>query len=299
MKLIRWVFGSWILWRLFGPTLKPRFKPPQTHPWRLVGRTVFVGDEEFLVREAGPVDGDPILLIHGLGGSSIGEWYQIGQKLATDRRVIMIDHRNHGMAPQVAERYEVEDVSDDIAAVLDDLGVGALDVVGYSMGGAIAQALAHRHPGRVSKLVLIATFAAHPDDMKWVRQFGAIFTRAWERLTGFGTPEIRSGYLLTAGAVDRSHSRWLWEETHRRNPDTGAQATLAVLRFDSRRWVGKLGLDTMVVIPTNDLLVLPAWQYELAGLIPGARVVEIVGARHEVVWSHADRILDELNSFLD
>lgn len=298
MRLIRWIMGSWLLWRLFGPTLQPPFKPPQTHPWRLVGRTVFVGDEEFLVREAGPEDGDPILLIHGLGGSSLGEWYQIGQKLATDRRVIMIDHRNHGMAPQAAQRYEVEEVSDDLAAVLDDLGVGALDVVGYSMGGAIAQALAHRHPGRVSKLVLIATFAAHPDDMKWARQLGAILTRAWERFTGFGTPEVRSGYLLATGAVDRGHSRWLWEETHRRNPDTGAQATLAVLRFDSRRWVGKLGLETMVVIPTNDLLVPPAWQYELASLIPGAKIVEIAGARHEVVWSHSDRILDELNSFL-
>ncbi|MFB3044011.1 MAG: alpha/beta fold hydrolase, partial [Acidimicrobiia bacterium] len=134
------------------------------------GRTVFVGDQEFLVREAGPEDGDPILLIHGLGGSSLGEWYQIGPKLATYRRVIMVDHRNHGMAPQASQRYEVEDVADDVAAVLDDLGIGAIDVVGYSMGGAIAQALAYRHPGRVSSLVLIATFASHPDDMKSIRQ---------------------------------------------------------------------------------------------------------------------------------
>ena len=130
MRLLRWVFGSWVVWRFFGPTLKPRFKAPQEHPWRLSGRTVFVGDEEFLVREAGPEDGDPILLIHGLGGSSLGEWYQIGPKLATYRRVIMVDHRNHGMAPQASQRYEVEDVADDIAAVLDDLGVGASPVPG-------------------------------------------------------------------------------------------------------------------------------------------------------------------------
>ncbi|MCZ6519419.1 MAG: alpha/beta hydrolase [Actinobacteria bacterium] len=298
MRLLRWVFGSGLVWRLFGPTLKPRFKTPQEHPWRLPGRTVFVGDEEFLVREAGPEDGDPILLIHGLGGSSLGEWYQIGPKLATYRRVIMVDHRNHGMAPQASQRYEVEDVADDVAAVLDDLGIGAIDVVGYSMGGAIAQALAYRHPGRVSSLVLIATFASHPDEMKWIRQAGAILTRAWERFAGVGTPEVRTGYLLAAGAVERRHSRWLWEETHRRIPDTGAQATLAVLRFNSRRWIGRLGVKTMVIISTDDLLVPPAWQYELASLIPEVRVVEIVGARHEVVWSHPDRILDELNSFL-
>lgn len=298
MSWLRRVIWAWIVWRLFGPVIKPEFRGPQEHPWRLSGRTVFVGDEEFVVREAGPDNGRPILLIHGLGGSSLGEWYQVGQKLATERRVILIDHRNHGLAPQASERYEVEGVADDIAGVLDAIGVGSVDVVGYSMGGTIAQALAHRHPGRVARLVLIATFAAHPDEMKWARQLGTILTRAWERLTGTGPPEVRSGYLLATGAVEKRHGRWLWEETHRRNPDSGAQATLALLRFDSRRWVGRLDLETLVVIPTADMLVPPAWQYELASLIPGVKVVEIVGARHEVVWSHPDRILDEITSFL-
>ncbi|MBW2472261.1 MAG: hypothetical protein JRE18_09295, partial [Deltaproteobacteria bacterium] len=93
MKILRWAFWSWLVFRLLGPILGPRFKPPQEHPWRVHARTEFAGDEEFIIREAGPEDGRPILLIHGLAGSSLGEWYHIGQKLATDRRVIMIDHR--------------------------------------------------------------------------------------------------------------------------------------------------------------------------------------------------------------
>lgn len=298
-KLLRLTFWTWLLWRLFGPIVKPEFKPPQEHPWRLAGRTVFIGDSEFLVREAGASNGDPVLLIHGLAGSSLGEWYLIGQKMSTQRHVIMIDHRNHGLAPHAADRYEVEDVADDLAGVLDEIGVGAVDVVGYSMGGTIAQALAHRHPGRVRRLALIATFASHPDEMRWFRRIGVFLARAWERITGVGTPEVRTGYLLATGAVEKRHSRWLWEETHRRDPDAGAQSSLALLRFDSRPWIGRLGLETMVVIPTQDLLVPPAWQYEMAGLIPDVKVVEIVGARHEVVWSHPDRILDELTAFLD
>lgn len=294
----RRLLWGWALWRLFGPVPGPRFRGPQEHPWRLTGHTVYVGDQEFVVRETGPVGGRPVLLIHGLGGSSLGEWYQVGQKLATERRAIMIDQRNHGLAPQATARYEVEDVADDLAGVLDALEVASVDVVGYSMGGVIAQALAHRHPGRVGRLALIATFASHPDEMRWVRRIGTILTRAWERLTGMGTPEARTGYLLATGAVEPRHGRWLWEETHRRNPEAGAQATLALLRFDSRRWVGRLETETLVVIPTADLLVPPAWQYELASLIPDVKVVEIVGARHEVVWSHPDRVLDELRDFL-
>jgi len=299
VKLLRRFFGLWLLWRLFGPTLRPRFQPPQEHPWRLPGRTVYVGDEEFLVREAGPDEGEPVLLIHGLGGSSISEWYQVAPKLATERRVIMADHRSHGLSPVVSERFEVEDLADDIVGVLDALGLGRVAVVGYSMGGAVAQTIANRHPGRVSKLVLIAAFAAHTGPVGWLRRIGALVTRAWERLTGTGTPEVRSTYLLKVGAVQRKHARWLWEETHRRNPDAGAEASLALLRFDSSEWVGRLEVETLVVIPTRDQLVPPRWQYDLAGLIPEARVVEIPDARHEVVWTHPDRVADAISSFLD
>lgn len=297
-KLFKYLSLGYIVWRLGGPPIWPRFRPPQEHPWRLPGRTVFVGDDEFLVREVGPDDGRPILLIHGLGGSSLGEWYLIGPKLATSNRVIMIDHRSHGLSPDAHARYEIDDIADDLAGVLADLAVGPVTAVGYSMGGAIAQALAYRHPDRVSDLVLIATFASHPQNQRALRKAGAFATRAWERLTGTGTPEVRSGYLLATGSVEPRHARWLWEETHRRNPDAGAQATLAVLRFDSTPWISSVEAPAMVVIPTADFLVPPQWQYELAGLIPGAKVVEVDGARHEVVWTHPERILEELEAFL-
>ena len=298
MKWLRWFVGGWIFWRLFGPVLEPRFKPPQEHPWRLTGRTVFIGDEEFMVREAGVGNGSPILLIHGLGGSSLGEWYQIGQKLATEHHVIMIDHRNHGMAPQVSQRYSIEDVADDLAAVLDTLDVGAIDAVGYSMGGSIAQALAHRHPGRIRRLTLIAALAKYPDNWRWARQIGTFLARAWERLTGTGVPEVRTGYLVATGSVRYEHVRWLWHETHRRNPDAGSQATFAVLRFDSTSWIGRLDTETMVVIPGKDMLVPPAWQYALAAMIPATKVVEIPDGGHEVVWTHPDLIVDALREFL-
>lgn len=287
-----------ILWRAFAPIISPRFRPPQEHPWRSPGRTVFVGDEEFVVREAGP-DGAPmVLLIHGLAGSSLAEWYRIGPALAEKYRVIMVDHRSHGLAPLARDRFEVEDLADDMAGVLDAMGVGQVSVVGYSMGGAIAQAFAHRHPHRVDRLALIATFTHHPEPHRFFRAAGAILARGWERLTGLGTPEVRSTYLRWTGAVDERHARWLWEETHRRDVDAGAQATLALLRFDSRPWIGKVEAETLVVIPTADELVPPAWQYELAAALPNVTVVELPGVRHEAPWTHPDRVVEVISSFV-
>lgn len=298
MKWVRRGFWALLAWRLFAPPYQPTFRPPQEHPWRLGGRTVFVGDQEFLVREAGDPDSPPVVLIHGLGGSSVGEWYQLGPELARTHRVILIDHRSHGLSPLATSRYEVEEVADDIAGILDVVGAGAIDVVGYSMGGTIAQAFAMRHPGRVRRLVLIATFVAFPARRRWATWAGALIARGWERLSGLGTPEVRSGYLLKSGAVEAKHARWLWQETHRRNPEAGAQATLATIRFDSGDWVGRLEVPTLVIVPGRDMIVPTSWQHELAGMIPGAKSVEIPEAHHEVVWTHPGAILAELEGFL-
>jgi pimeloyl-ACP methyl ester carboxylesterase len=196
------------------------------------------------------------------------------------------------------DRFDVEEVADDVAGVLDELGLSKVTVVGYSMGGTIAQSLAHRHPGRVGKLVLIATFSHTPQPTRALRVLAASLTRAWERLTGLGTPEVRSGYLLATGAVEERHARWLWEETHRRDVEAGTQATLALLRFDSRSWVGRLGVETMLIIPTKDQLVPPAWQYELAASLGSPEIVEIVDARHEAPWTHPDRLVDAISRFV-
>ena len=295
LKRLVWVG---LLWRLFGPRIQPVFKPPQEHPLRVPGRTVFVGDEEYLVREMGPDEGVPVLLVHGLAGASLTEWYQVAPKLAVDRKVVMVDHRGHGLSTRGDLRFEGDDDADDLVGVLDALGIGEADVVGYSMGGVIAQAMASRHRGRVRKLVLIATFATHSEGYRRLRLVGAVLGRAWERLIGFGTPEVRSGYLIARGAVRPEHSRWVWRETLRHDVESAAQATFALLRFDSRDWVARLGVDTMVIVPTEDFLVPPAWQYQLSDAIPGVDLVEVEGANHELVWTHADRIVDELRRFL-
>lgn len=284
--------------RALAPVLMPRFSQPQVHPWRQPGRTVFVGDNEFLVREAGPEDGDPLLVIHGLAGSSLAEWYEVAPLLAAKRRVILLDHRGHGLSVLSRGPYEIGDEADDIAGVLDQLGVDACDVVGYSLGGTVAQELAYRYPGRVKKMVLIATFATHTEPVRTLRAVGTVLLRGFERIFGLGTPDVRAGYLLATGAVAPEHARWFWEETHRRDVDAGAQATLAMLRFDSTEWIGRLEVETLVMIPTADQLVPVSWQYQLASLLRNATVVEIVGANHELPWTHPERLADEISIFL-
>lgn len=286
-------------WRLFGPIIGPRFRAGQEHPWRVPGRSVFVGDTEFFVRQVGPEGAPDVVLIHGLAGSSLAEWYKLGKLLEGRYRLTIVDHRSHGLSPKAIDRFEIESVADDVASVMAAVGVGQADVIGYSMGGAIAQALAYRHPHMVRRLVLIATFVTHEKTWRWARVVGVFVIRAFERLMGVGTPEVRAAYLVYSGSVERPHARWMWGETQRRDTESGSAATFALLRFDSSDWIGRLQQPALVVIPSRDFLVPPAWQYELAASMRNAKVAEIPGARHEAPWTHPEEIAKAVIEFLD
>jgi pimeloyl-ACP methyl ester carboxylesterase len=236
-------------------------------------------------------------MIHGLAGSSMAEWYKVAPVLAERFRVVMMDHRSHGFSRLDRGRFEIEDLADDTAAVMNQLGLEEATIVGYSMGGTIAQALARRYPHLVARLVLVATMSHHPRPWRLARVVGTVLARGWERLTGTGTPEVRSAYLLAVGAVERQHASWLWEESHRRDPDAGAAASFALLRFDSRPWLPRLQVPTLVVIPARDQLVPKSWQYDLAALLPAAVIEEIEGARHEIPWSHPTRLATMIIGF--
>jgi pimeloyl-ACP methyl ester carboxylesterase len=291
--LLLWV----AVWRLLAPPLRPRFGVKQEHPWAVPARTYFVGDYEFAVRQVGPDDAPAVVMIHGLAGSSMAEWYKVAPVLANHFKVVMIDHRSHGFSRLDRGRFEIEDLADDTAAVMNQLGLEDATIVGYSMGGTIAQALAHRHPHLAARLVLVATMSHHPRAWRSARIVGTVIARGWERLTGTGTPEVRSAYLLAVRAVEREHASWLWEESHRRDPDAGAAASFALLRFDSRPWLPRLQLPALVVIPTRDQLVPKSWQYDLAGRLPAAAIEEIEGGRHEIPWSHAAQLAAAIVNF--
>jgi pimeloyl-ACP methyl ester carboxylesterase len=100
----------------------------------------------------------PILIAHGLFGSG-RNWSVIAKRLSDARRVITVDMRNHGDSPR-AESQGYPEQADDLAEVIDEIG-GEADVIGHSMGGKAAMALALTQPDRVRRL-LVADIAPVP-----------------------------------------------------------------------------------------------------------------------------------------
>ena len=107
----------------------------------------------------------PLLLIHG-GGSTIGtNWSAVLPSLTPSRLVIAVELQGHGHTPNSTRAYTFENSAEDVAALLTSLGLGPVDVLGFSNGGNVALRLAMAHPHLVRRQIV----ASSPD---FVRQVG-------------------------------------------------------------------------------------------------------------------------------
>lgn len=266
--------------------------PPGLPPGRIVS-VPHVG--ELFVRDT-DADADPaasarptVLLLHGWMFPSDLNWYTSYGPLSQVGRVLALDHRGHGRGMRPSAPFRLHDAADDAAALLRHLGVGPAIVVGYSMGGPIAQLLWQRHPDLVAGLVLCATSAdftqATHGAWQW-RLMGALQVALrvvprswWETLVDGqlrGGP-IRISKLASAHTPPEVRERlpWVIAELDRDSAEDVAEAGRQMARFDSRGWIGLVDVPTAIVITTSDELVPLRGQRELAACIPGARAIEV------------------------
>ena len=120
--------------------------------------------------------GEPLILLHG--GIGAGAMFAPMLPALTDgRRVITVDLQGHGGTADVDRPLRPELMADDIAALLDHLGLDEVDVMGYSMGGLVALRLAIQHPARVRRLVLVSVGfrrgGSHPEVVEAMDQMSA------------------------------------------------------------------------------------------------------------------------------
>jgi pimeloyl-ACP methyl ester carboxylesterase len=100
--------------------------------------------------------GEPIVLLHG-GVGGIEMFGPNVQALARTRKVVAVDLEGHGFSGDLDRPLRYEQMADDVAALIGQLGLGTTDVLGYSLGGGVALQIGARHPELVRKLVLVST----------------------------------------------------------------------------------------------------------------------------------------------
>lgn len=297
-RSVRWyLLWMWVAWRLFAPEAPPRFRGIQRRPGDMPGRTVTVGRQEFFVRELGDPDAPVIVLVHGWLYDGFATWHRVAPLLARDHRVVIPDLRNHGKTDRIRTRFEVEDVADDLAGVLRALGLSGVPVVGYSLGGMVVQELALRHPGLASRIVLAATASRPVPAPRWLTVPLMVVGRAISRLDRTLLARISYAYFMREGIFEPEEGQWLWQNLLDRDVDTYYEGGFAILRFDARDRVNRIGVPVCSIVPTRDQLVWPQQQRE-AAVLAGSEVIEIDG-RHEAVYTHAAEIAAAIAAFVE
>jgi esterase len=97
-------------------------------------------------------EGSPLFILHGLFGSS-DNWQTLGKAFAKEHEVFFVDQRNHGRSPH-SEDFNYNLMVDDFLELIDDLAIARANIIGHSMGGKTAIAVAANHPERIDKLVV-------------------------------------------------------------------------------------------------------------------------------------------------
>jgi pimeloyl-ACP methyl ester carboxylesterase len=233
--------------------------------------------EVFTRRAEGPAGAPAILLLHGWTTTADINWWRAYERLAAHGTVLAPDHRGHGRGLRSEEPFTLEDAADDAAALLETLGLGPAVVCGYSMGGAIAVLLQHRHPHLVGGLVLEATA------LEWRHSW-------WERLVWrtMGVVERVLRSSRSRGLVERflresiekcpdlaPYRAWLKGELHRGDPSAIAHAGRALGEYDGRAMAAAVDVPAAVVVTLDDHLVRPRKQRALADAIRDAQQFEI------------------------
>ena len=236
-------------------------------------------------------EGDPLLIISGVGGST---WSYVESIAAWSPhfRVLVFDNMGGGLSSKPDRPYTIAEMADQAAAVLDGADVKGAYVVGLSMGGMIAQELALRHPARVCGLVLGCT---HCGGTKRIPPSPEVIRRFSDN-EGFSPEEIVEKNLRLLITVEfwQSGSESLQGYRERQlkapiQPEHALKRQLEAIRtFDTCNRLPDIKAPTLIFAADRDLLVPPENGRILAERIPGAEIKILANSGHLIHLESAE-----------
>ena len=252
----------------------------------------------FNVRGSGP----PLVLIMGYRLNSAAWPAEFVEGLAERFALVLIDNRGTGLSDKPTSGYAISNMADDVIGMMDYLGITQANVLGYSMGGAIAQELVCHHPERVSSLVLFATLCGGPS----AAYAGPNAMRTMSNLEGMTPAEAarriwavtyEPGYLAAnRDKIERQMRLEIENPTPLHAADLQFQA---LVDFDSSKALPDVRARTLIVTGDRDQLIPPRNSEVLAELIPEARLTVLRGHGHRAIWEAPKRCVALVADFIE
>ena len=230
--------------------------------------------------------GAPLLILHGLFGSK-RNWAAIAKHLSAHRRVICLDLRNHGESPWHDE-MTYPALAADVARFIDDHGLGKADVIGHSMGGKTAMALALAHPELVGKLAVV-DIAPAPSPGTFIHYVEALNAMDLSQVTSRKDADA----LLAPTEANPGIRAFLLQNLESGNDGFSWRVNLAALAGameDLLDWPEmphgrSYGGPTLFLAGGASDYIAPHHHGEIKRLFPAAHIEVMPGIGH---WAHAE-----------
>jgi pimeloyl-ACP methyl ester carboxylesterase len=248
--------------------------------------------------------GEPLVLIHGLA-TTRSIWRHVVPRLAATRQVVTLDVPGFGATRPVGRGFDLDDVAADVAGSLRAAGIPEpYDLVGHSMGAAVAITLAVREPDAVRSLVLVSPAGLRPIPLAGAAALGMAaelyipLRRRASVLAGWswGRRLLMAGGVVDAGALAPAVVRQLV------GASTGARrigpALSAVASADLRGALAELPMPVGAVWGRGDRVIPPGGAQTMRRLRPGAACEVIDGAGHISMVEQPDAFVEALERVL-
>jgi 3-oxoadipate enol-lactonase len=220
--------------------------------------------------------GAPVVVLSNSLGATRGMWDPQVPPLAERYRVVTYDTRGHGESPAPAGPYSLDDLVDDLVALLDEVGALRAHVVGLSLGGMIGMRLAAREPDRVDRLTLMCT-SAKTEPQGFLDRAAAVRSGGTAPIA----PTVVSRWLTPPFAAEHPDLVSRLEGMIAGADDEGyALCAEVVAGIDLREDLGRITAPTLVISGAEDQALPPAHQQAIADGIAGAEFLSVSPGAH-------------------
>ena len=266
-------------------------------------RHLEVDGTRFAYRELGPRCGLPLVLLHHFT-ATIDDWDpRVLDGIAAERHVVIFDNRGVG-GTRARVPWSVEAMAQDALSFIQAFGWTEVDLLGFSLGGFVAQVIATSKPHLVRRLVLAGT---GPAGFKGVGQFNRrLLTDTAQGAAKRSDPKPLLFFTRSTGgrAAASDYMARISERTKDRVERTSLSAATRQL-VAIARWGARPPMDlsaitqlTLVANGEDDRMLATRGSFELAHRLPNARLVIYPDAGHGGVFQHHDRFVPEVLRFL-
>ena len=245
--------------------------------------------------------GDPLVMIRGLG-SNVDHWYEQAPVLSKKYQLLVFDNRGIARSSNPGGPFSTGDMAADTTALMEAVGIKNAHVLGFSMGGMVAQEMALNYPEKVNGLILVATDCGVTQRIKARPEVSRLFSE----MVSQGTAEAKLAAAACLYAKQTFESKMdvieRYNEVSMRFPastDMMARQWEAVTQHDACSRLQNISSPTLTLTGSEDVLIPPENAKIMADMIPDARTKTITDGGHLVPIEQPQQFNTAVIDFLD